>query len=252
MTNQQPIIQAIENFENKNGIKLNIKSLLFDMDGVLFDSMPNHTHAWVMAFKEFGLDLPLEETYLNEGSTALATAKAMYMKYLGKEISPEKTEEIRLCKHRIMDTLPTSAVMPYMPELLNELANMGLENWVVTGSAQNILIDRIETDFSGSLSKKRMVTGHDVRIGKPHPEPYLIALEKSGFKKNEALVIENAPLGVQSGKAAQLFTIALNSGPLDPQVLIDSGADLLFHDSKALAEALPEMVRFIQRRHHAW
>jgi len=246
MTDQQKIQKAIENFENKNGNKLTIRGIFFDMDGVLFDSMPNHSHAWVMAFKEFGLEIPIEETYLNEGSTALATAKLMFMKYLGIDIPPEKTEEIRLCKHNIMDSLPASAVMPYMPKMLNELTSMGVENWVVTGSAQNILIDRIETDYSGSLSRERMVTAHDVRIGKPHPEPYLIALEKSGFRKNEVLVVENAPLGVQSGKAAQLFTLALNSGPLNPQILLDSGADLLFHNSWELSEALPEIVRLIQ------
>jgi beta-phosphoglucomutase-like phosphatase (HAD superfamily) len=133
--------------------------------------------------------------------------------------------------------------MPYMPLLMKELTRMGIENWVVTGSAQNILIDRIETDYSGSLSRERMVTAHDVKIGKPHPEPYLIALEKSGFKKNEVMVIENAPLGVQSGKAAGLFTIGLNSGPLDPKVLLDSGADLLFHNSRELASVLPEIVQ---------
>ena len=50
-----------------------------------------------------------------------------------------------------------------------------------------------------------MVTAFDVKYGKPNPEPYLMALKKGGFKPNEALVIENAPLGVQAGVAAGIF-----------------------------------------------
>ena len=57
-----------------------------------------------------------------------------------------------------------------------------------------------------------MVTAFDVKHGKPHPEPYLMALEKGGFNVNEAIVIENAPLGVQAGIAAGIFTIAVNTG----------------------------------------
>lgn len=50
-----------------------------------------------------------------------------------------------------------------------------------------------------------MVTAFDVKYGKPNPEPYLMALKKGGFKPNEALVIENAPLGVQAGVAAGIL-----------------------------------------------
>ncbi len=74
-----------------------------------------------------------------------------------------------------------------------------------------------------------MVTAFDVKYGKPNPEPYLMALKKGGFKPNEALVIENAPLGVQAGVAAGIFTIAVNTGPLHDNVLLNEGANLLFH-----------------------
>ena len=56
-----------------------------------------------------------------------------------------------------------------------------------------------------------------------------MALEIGGLKPNEAIVIENAPLGVQAGVAAGIFTIAVNTGPLPDQVLWDAGANLLFH-----------------------
>jgi beta-phosphoglucomutase-like phosphatase (HAD superfamily) len=64
-----------------------------------------------------------------------------------------------------------------------------------------------------------MVTAFDVKKGKPDPEPYLIALGKSGVKPNEAFVVENAPLGVRSSVAAGLFTFAVNTGILTTEEL---------------------------------
>jgi beta-phosphoglucomutase-like phosphatase (HAD superfamily) len=73
-----------------------------------------------------------------------------------------------------------------------------------------------------------MVTAFDVKYGKPNPEPYLMALKKGNLKPNEAIVVENAPLGVEAGAAAGIFTIAVNTGPLPDQALLNSGANLLF------------------------
>jgi beta-phosphoglucomutase-like phosphatase (HAD superfamily) len=73
-----------------------------------------------------------------------------------------------------------------------------------------------------------MVTAFDVVQGKPFPEPYLKALSKSGLHPWEVAVVENAPLGVESAVAAGLFTIAVNTGPLESKVLKDSGANLVF------------------------
>ena len=84
--------------------------------------------------------------------------------------------------------------------------------------------------------KEKMVTAFDVKHGKPHPEPYLMALKKSGLKPWEVLVVENAPLGVESAASAGLFTIAVNTGPLDAAVLVNSGADIVLDDMENLYE----------------
>ena len=73
-----------------------------------------------------------------------------------------------------------------------------------------------------------MVTAFDVKYGKPNPEPYLMGLQKAGVKPNEAIVVENAPLGVRAGVAAGIFTVALNTGPLHDEALTSEGANLLF------------------------
>lgn len=91
-------------------------------------------------------------------------------------------------------------------------------------------------EYNNAFTRNNIITAHDVKIGKPNPEPYLKALEKSGYMCHQSIVIENAPLGVESAKAAGLFTIAINTGPIDPNVLKEAGADIVFSGSEELLE----------------
>ena len=70
-----------------------------------------------------------------------------------------------------------------------------------------------------------------------------MALEKAGVEANEAIVVENAPLGVRAGVAAGIFTIAVNTGPLDDEVLLAEGANLLFPTMSSLAANWEAIVR---------
>jgi HAD superfamily hydrolase (TIGR01509 family) len=106
--------------------------------------------------------------------------------------------------------------------------------WIVTGSGQKSLFARLEGCFPGVFAPERMVTAYDVKHGKPDPEPYLKAWERSGYSKEQCCVIENAPLGVRAGKAAGLYTIAVNTGPLPDEMLQREGADQVFPDMDAL------------------
>ena len=88
-----------------------------------------------------------------------------------------------------------------------------------------------------------MVTAFDVKYGKPHPEPYLMGLQKAHAKPNETFVVENAPMGVEAAVAANIFTIAVNAGPLPDQVLLDAGAD--YQTYTDIADGVNGSVKFI-------
>lgn len=107
---------------------------------------------------------------------------------------------------------------------------------VVTGSGQASLLDRLNQHFPGMFQHDLMVTAFDVKYGKPNPEPYLMALKKAGIQPNEAIVVENAPLGVQAGVSAGIFTVAVNTGPLPDEALLNEGANLLFPSMAAFNE----------------
>ncbi len=127
-------------------------------------------------------------------------------------------------------------------EVLKEVEASGLQRLVVTGSGQHSLIDKLNHTYPGHFNREKMVTAFDVKYGKPHPEPYLMGLQKAHAKPNEAFVVENAPMGVEAAVAANIFTIAVNTGPLPDQVLLDAGADLLYPDMENLAKDWKQII----------
>ena len=150
----------------------------------------------------------------------------------------EEMEQIYAAKSRVFNACPQAQPMPGAARLLQSLKELGLTIVLVTGSAQHSLLTRLAQDFPGIFSPERMVTAFDVKHGKPHPEPYLMGLAKAGVSATEAVVIENAPLGVEAAHAAGIYTIAVNTGPLSPKVLLDAGADIVLPREGGFAQAL--------------
>ena len=215
-----------------------IKAVLFDMDGVLYDSMPNHAKAWSTAVTEFGLSMSPHEAYLHEGRTGHGTINILAQRHWGRNATTEEMERIYAAKSALFNTCPEPQPMPGAAQLLQSIRSLGLTIVLVTGSAQHSLLTRLAHDFPGIFSAERMVTAFDVKHGKPHPEPYLMGLEKAGVSASEAVVIENAPLGVEAAHAAGIYTIAVNTGPLSPKVLLDAGADVVLPREGGFSQAL--------------
>lgn len=97
----------------------NLKAVLFDMDGVLFDSMPNHVKAWCGAVEQFGLHMTPQEVYMNEGRTGSGTVDMLAMRTWGRRATAEEIEEIYRVKSALFNTLPEAAPMPYARVLLD-------------------------------------------------------------------------------------------------------------------------------------
>ncbi len=214
----------------------NLKAVFFDMDGVLYDSMKNHAASWIESFKRYGVDFPPEEAYMNEGRKGDDTIKRIFIKYKRREATFEEINGIYTEKSRLISAMPKPDIFPGMQELFEKLEQHGIQCRIVTGSKQPVLINKLENDFG--VNPRKVTSGNDVTKGKPDPEPYLTALQKSGFRKEECIVVENAPLGIQSAKCAGLYTIAVNTGILKDEVLTGSGADEIYHNSKELSDRL--------------
>lgn len=212
------------------------------MDGVLFDSMPLHAKAWVAAMNEIGLPFTEYQVYQDEGCTGTATVNKEFLKHFGRLSTPKEDEEIYAIKSKVYQSLSAPSPMPYAFEVVKKLENLKIEGIVVTGSGEKTTINRVEQYFPHLFERQKMVTAYDVKKGKPDAEPYLMGLKKAQAMPNEAIVIENAPLGIQAGVAAGIFTIGVNTGILKANELRAAGANLVFPSMRALCQSIKEIV----------
>jgi len=227
--------------------KISLRAALFDMDGVLYDSMPNHAVAWVKVMAAHGFNMTVEEAYMHEGRTGDDTIDII-SRQEGKIIEHPERQRIYAEKTLAFNACPPVLPMKGALELLTKVMDCGLFAMLVTGSGQPSLLDRLNSDFPNVFVRERMITSFDVEKGKPNPEPYLKALSAGGLRCDEAVVVENAPLGVEAAKAAGLFTIAVNTGPLPDSVLLDAGADLLLPSMESLCEKWEEIMNFFAQK----
>ena len=213
------------------------------MDGVLYDSMRNHAAAWVQSMQKFGINMTADDAYATEGARGVDTIRYMVRQQKGIEISEAEAQEMYDEKSRIFHSMPEAPIMPGILSLMEQIDAAGISIGVVTGSGQRPLIARILRDFGRFVSPEHITTAYDVPRGKPYPDPYLIGMKKAGgLSSSEAIVVENAPLGVRAGIAAGCYTIAVNTGPLPDQVLLDAGASILFPSMPALSDAWKEVI----------
>ena len=215
-----------------------LKAIFFDMDGVIYDSMGNHSVAWSEAFAHMGWDFPLEQVYLNEGRTGASTIHLLYHEKLGRPATDEEISQIYQKKTAFFDRMERPRPLPGIARLMERAKSYGLEIWVVTGSGQDLLLEELCADFSGLIVKEKIISGKDVKNGKPHPEPYLTALARSGFRAENVVVVENAPLGVEAAKGAGIYTMCINTGILKDEILWNAGADAVVKEVHQLEKLI--------------
>lgn len=211
------------------------KAFFFDQDGVLFNSMPYHAASWEWSMHKHGLPFTKNQTYRNEGRTGASVINEAHRLVHGTDATPELIEAVYADKSARFNELTGGKLPELIPgirEVLAYLKSRGVQCWVVTGSGQRSLLDNLQKTFPDTFTG--VISAFDVQHGKPHPEPYLKAWERCGFAKNECMVVENAPLGVRAGKAAELFTAAVNTGILPDSALWDEHADVVLPNMAAL------------------
>lgn len=219
----------------------NKSAILFDMDGVLYDSMPNHSKAWSQAMEKYGMHMTPHDVYLNEGATGHDTVVRISLRDRGYEASEQEIDDIYGYKAQLFRSMPEACIMPGSQEVFRKAGALGLKILIVTGSGQKNLIERVQRDFEGYVTRDRMVTAFEVKRGKPYPDPYLKGLQIAGVPAGEAVVVENAPLGIRAAVAAGIDTIAVNTGPLEDEILLAEKPVLLLHSMQELADNLENL-----------
>jgi beta-phosphoglucomutase len=198
------------------------KAILFDFDGTIADTMKQNYDAWKYSLALYNFFLDEEHYYSEEGKRP----RDIVSDFTDNEAI---IQEIITLKEKYFIENYKIKIYDGVFELLTNLKG-SIKIALVTGGAQH-RIEYIlrEAGLHGYFDL--VVTANDVTKGKPDKEPYEKALKYLGLDAKECVVIENAPMGIKSAKAANIFCIALES-TLCKDKLLD--ADLILSNFKEL------------------
>jgi beta-phosphoglucomutase len=214
-----------------------IRALIFDLDGVVLNSMPAHAVCWCQAFAEFGLEVAPEVIYRYEGALGGEETLDRLGAEHGLALTPDLFDRIYQ-RQRSLFEQDHSRQVSFFPEavrLILDLSATSLDLALVTSSRREVLNSGVWQGLNHWFWP--VVTGDRVVRHKPHPEPYLTALEALGLDRAEAVVIENAPAGIASARAAGLTCLALATTLSEAEL---AEAHQVFPDHAALRRYLAE------------
>ncbi|MDE2223505.1 MAG: HAD family phosphatase [Candidatus Omnitrophica bacterium] len=207
---------------------LPVSTLIFDMDGVITDTMPYHMRAWKSVFTDAGLAVSHEDIYKREGQKGIDSARELFTEK-GIQFNQKTARKLLKKKEILFKKIFKRKYIAGSRGFIKKCHAGGFKLALVTGTsrheAQELLPQALWSCFDV------IVCGSDVQNGKPHPEPYLKALAKLKVSASQAVVIENAPFGIRAAKAAGIFCVALETS-LDSSYL--KNADIIFPSFKAM------------------
>ena len=182
-----------------------IEAVLFDMDGVMFDTERMYQKAWLLAGQQMGAPMKPEIVDRLRGRNREGCARVC-REVFGQDFD---FDAMRTACRALMARWIEENGLPVKPglyELLAELERRGIPAVLATsttrdsawGHLQRAKVDRY---FLGA------VCGDDVSHSKPHPEVFLKAAALAGRDPKNCLVLEDSPAGVRAGAAAGCFTV---------------------------------------------
>ncbi|HET9086020.1 MAG TPA: HAD-IA family hydrolase [Acidobacteriaceae bacterium] len=178
-------------------VELNVRGILFDMDGVLMSSLGSVERSWHKYALSRDLD-PEVAIRIAHGRRAIET-----IRHLRPDL--DDVTELRVIEDLEVADNEGLVVLPGVQEMLAALPG---DSWAIVTSATERLA-RSRLAFAGIKIPRHFVTADIVTHGKPHPEPYQQGAAFLGIAAHECLVIEDAPAGVAAGKAAGCKVLAV-------------------------------------------
>jgi sugar-phosphatase len=181
-------------------IAIEMKGLLFDMDGVLISSIGSVERCWKRWCAIY--DVP--------DAAGFQVPHGIRAKDIMRMLKPEWSEAqvaegLRVIEDMEIEDTGDLKVLPGAKAVLEQLPP---ERWaIVTSATRRLLLARLKA--AGLPVPQRLISGDMVERGKPDPEPYRRGAELLGLRPEECVVVEDAPSGVGAGVAAGSRVLAV-------------------------------------------
>ncbi len=186
----------------------NFKAVLFDMDGVIVDSMPYHFISWFEALKKYKVTVSPFDIYEKEGEKSDSCVRRFFERD-GIKFDDKKVQAVLNLRNKIFKKYFKVFLFDDIEIVLKKLKEENFKTAIVTGSSKQKVMSMLPKKIIKMFDV--IISADMVKRGKPHPDSYLTAAKELNLKPNQCLVIENAPNGIKAAKAAKMFCVAVTT-----------------------------------------
>lgn len=210
------------------------KAFLFDFDGVITDSEPYVFEVLKQMIKDnFGIELPYSDINMTIGCSDKKVAEYIANEY-HIDYSVELSEKLKKNYPDYYFEYEGIKPFPYLRDLLSILKDRGRKVAIVS-STDRAHLEAALSRMGLSVFIDTIISGSDVQNKKPFPEPYLKGLEALSVDKQDAVVIEDSPTGIQSAVNAGIDCIGFEGSEVKQDT---EKASIIIASYKEMIEAI--------------
>jgi HAD superfamily hydrolase (TIGR01509 family) len=216
-----------------------IRALIFDFDGLILETEGPSYKSWEEVYQSFGLKLPF-----STWSTIIGTTQGEFnprlelQRQVKSRVDWDEIESRRQVSEQAL--IEAQPVLPGVEQYLHDARRLGLYLGLASSSSCNWVEGHLKrlslVDYFDCICAK-----DDVQRTKPDPELYLCVLRGLGVRADEAIALEDSPIGIRAAKQAGLFCVAVPN-PLTRQLILNQADLLLSSLAEMPLEQLLNMV----------
>lgn len=185
-----------------------IQGVLFDLDGVIVDTLHYHYLAWKHMFEKQGGSVSKHTVLVHEGRNSREILPIL-MKESGVSIPGEQQQHFIETKRAYYRKIVQVKQYPNAFAVIDTLRRRGYRIALVTACALENMRHSINSEQQHHFDF--ILTGDEVPRAKPFPDPYLMAAGQLKIKPEKCLVVENAPLGIEAAQNAGMYCVAIET-----------------------------------------